>query len=240
MRRTRIKICGVTRPEDVDAAASMGADAVGFVMYPPSARAVSLEQASTLARRLPAFVTPVLLFVEPTRNELDEAVCSVPNAMIQFHGHERADFCEEWAKQARRTYLRSVPIPIAPSVNVDLVEWQQRFASAAALLLDTQSSGYGGSGSAFDWNSIAWSQLPTSVRARIVLSGGLSPANVGEAIERVRPFAVDVSSGVESQQRGIKDADKIKAFIAAVRAADARCAAEERAHGFTSQRSREC
>jgi phosphoribosylanthranilate isomerase len=223
--RTRVKICGLKEPGHVEAAVDAGADAVGFVLYPLSPRAVTPGLAARLARVLPAFVTPVVLFVEPSLGEIEEVLRAIPNACVQFHGRESPGFCEQWSRTTGRSYLRAVPIPAHDAASVDLVQWSELHPSAAALVLDTQSSGHGGSGQTFDWNSIAWSRLPPDVRARIVLSGGLCAANVAEGIRRVRPYAVDVSSGVESAQRGLKDVRKIREFIAAVRSADLELAA---------------
>jgi phosphoribosylanthranilate isomerase len=206
MRRTRIKICGLTREADVDDAVAAGADAVGFVLYPKSPRAVSAARAGELARRLPPFVTPVLLFVNATAAEVDAALQAVPHALLQFHGDESPAQCEA----AARPYLRAARM--AP--GLDLLDFAARFASASALLLDTHVDGYGGGGKSFDW-----SLVPPGVPLPVVLSGGLSAANVIDGVRRVRPWAVDVSSGVEST-KGIKDAALMRRFCDAVREAD--------------------
>lgn len=226
----------------MEAAVDAGADAVGFVLYPPSPRAVTPGLAAQLARLLPAFVTPVVLFVEPSVDEIEEVLGAIPNASVQFHGREPHAFCEQWSRATGRPYLRAVPIPAQDAASVDLVQWFDDYPSASALVLDTQSGGHGGSGQTFDWNAIAWSRLPPDVRGRIVLSGGLCAANVAEAIRLVRPFAVDVSSGVESARRGHKDARKIREFVAAVRSADLELAAGEvsdEPHGGGHARMRE-
>jgi phosphoribosylanthranilate isomerase len=209
--RTRIKICGLTREADVDAAVEAGADAVGFVLYERSARHVSAARAATLARRLPPFVTPVLLLVNATPQLLQSALRAVPQGLLQFHGDESPAQCEATG----RAYLRAARM--AP--GFDLLDFASRFASAQALLLDTHVEGYGGGGKAFDW-----SLIPPSVPLPVVLSGGLNAANVIEGVCRVRPWAVDVSSGVESSQ-GIKDAGLMSRFCDAVRQADAAPAA---------------
>lgn len=209
--RTRIKICGLTREADVDAAVDAGADAIGFVLYDKSARAVTVERAAALAQRLPPFVTPVLLLVNASESLRHAALHAVPHALLQFHGDETPQQCEA----AQRPYLRAVRM--AP--QVDLLDFARRFHSASALLLDAFVEGYGGGGKAFDW-----SLIPPSVPRPVVLSGGLNAANVIEGIARVRPCAVDVSSGVESA-KGIKDAALIRRFCDAVRKADVRAAA---------------
>ena len=217
--RTRIKICGLTREEDVDAAVAAGADAIGFVMYEPSPRHVTLERAAELARRLPPFVTPVLLFVNATAIKIIAACARIPCATLQFHGDETPEAC----LQAGRPFLRAARIPLnenpAPgSPRFDLLKYAEDYSAAQAILLDAHVEGYGGGGKTFNW-----SLLPPHVNAHLVLSGGLTPANVSDGILQVRPrcttLAVDVSSGVE-MAKGIKSADKINQFVAAVRAAD--------------------
>ncbi len=218
MTRTRIKICGLTREQDVDAAVAAGADAVGFVLYEKSARFVTPQRAAELARRLPPFVTPVLLFVNAPAAQVAAACAQVPDALLQFHGDETPAYCEA----AGRPFLRAARIPLDAQVPFDLLGFASEFSRAQAILLDAHVEGFGGAGKAFDW-----SRIPTNVNAHLVLSGGLTPANVGDGIAQVRPralsLAVDVSSGVEAS-KGIKDAGKISQFVAAVRAADERLA----------------
>ncbi len=216
MHRTRIKICGLTREADVDAAVRCGADAIGFVLYDKSPRHVDVARAGALARRLPAFVTPVLLLVNASDALLQAALAAVPQALLQFHGDETPAQCEA----ARRPYLRAARM--AP--GFDLLDFARRFHGAQALLLDAHVDGYGGGGKAFDW-----SLIPPSVPVPVVLSGGLNAANVIEGVCRVRPWAVDVSSGVESA-KGIKDAGAMRRFCEAVREADVRCAADPSRH----------
>jgi phosphoribosylanthranilate isomerase len=218
--RTRIKICGLTREQDVDAAVDAGADAVGFVLYPKSPRAVSLERAVELANRLPPFVTPVLLFVNEDPAITTRALAAVKGALAQFHGDETPAECLAASGHGAHRYLRAARIPTGPAAgDFDLVKYARDFSDAQAILLDAHVEGYGGGGKAFDW-----SLLPHVANAHLVLSGGLTPANVGDGIRWLRPRcqapAVDVSSGVESA-KGIKDAGKIREFVAAVRAADA-------------------
>ena len=204
--KTRIKICGLTREEDVDAAVVAGADAVGFVFHPPSPRFVTPQRAAELARRIPPFVAVVGLFVNTTPETVLAACDSVPISLLQFHGDENAAFCRQFA----RPYLRAARV----RPGLDLLEFAGTFRDARGLLLDAFVEGYGGGGEVFDW-----SLIPPGLSGFLVLSGGLTAANVGEAIERVRPTAVEVSSGVETG-KGIKDHSKIAAFVAAVRKAD--------------------
>ena len=217
--RTRIKICGLTREEDVDAAVSAGADAIGLVMYEHSARHVTLERAASLARRMPPFVTPVLLFVNARTPEIIAACARIPSAIVQFHGDETPEDC----LKPGRPFLRAARIPLdenpeSGSLRFDLLKYAQDYSAAQAILLDAHVEGYGGGGKTFNW-----SLLPPSVNAHLVLSGGLTPANVTDGILQVRPrcttLAVDVSSGVEVS-KGIKSFEKIIQFVAAVRAAD--------------------
>jgi len=211
MNRTRIKICGLTREIDVDEAVAAGADALGFVLYAPSARSVSLQRAQTLVARLPPFVTPVLLLVNASPSEVRLASEALPQALLQFHGDETPGQCEA----PGRPYLRAARM--AP--GFDLLDFAARFQSAQAVLLDAHVEGYGGSGKVFDW-----SLIPTSVALPLVLSGGLHPANVSDGIQSVRPWAVDVSTGVEIS-KGVKSGPLMRRFIKAVREADARIAA---------------
>ncbi|MBS3997652.1 MAG: phosphoribosylanthranilate isomerase [Hydrogenophaga sp.] len=215
--RTRIKICGLTREADVDAAVRAGADAIGLVLYPRSPRFVTPERAAELARRLPPFVTPVLLFVNATPAELRRGLDALPHALLQFHGDETLADCQATG----RPFIRAARIPPGPAgAGFDLLKYAQDFVSAQAVLLDAHVDGYGGGGQSFDWTAFNWSHPLLNASSRLVLSGGLTPANVTDGIRRVRPWAVDVSSGVEAS-KGIKDPDKMHAFAAAVRAADA-------------------
>lgn len=214
--RTRIKICGLTREADVDAAARAGTDAVGFVLYDKSPRHVTPERAGELARRLPAFVTPVLLFVNASSENVERACEAVPNALLQFHGDESPADC----LAAGRPFMRAARIPTGPAGHgFDLLKYASDFSAAQAILLDAHVEGFGGGGQSFDWTAFPWSHPLLNASSRLVLSGGLTPANVIDGITRVRPWAVDVSSGVEVS-KGIKSADLMNAFVAAVRAAD--------------------
>lgn len=216
--RTRVKICGLTREQDVDAVVAAGADAVGFVLYEKSPRHVTPQRAAELAKRLPPFMTPVLLVVNASLAEIQAACALIPNATLQFHGDETPQQC--LAAAGTRPFLRAARIPLGEGGRgFDLVKYAQEYSAAQAILLDAHVEGFGGGGKSFEW-----SLLPPSVSSHLVLSGGLTPANVTDGIALVRPrcksLAVDVSSGVESA-KGIKDAGKINQFVAAVRAADA-------------------
>jgi phosphoribosylanthranilate isomerase len=222
-QRTRIKICGLTREADVDAAVAAGADAIGFVLYDKSPRYVSPQRAAELARRLPPFVTPVLLFVNEDAIKIEAAYALLAGATAQFHGEESPTQCWQGAQQGARPFLRAARIPLgAAGAGFDLVKYAQDYSKAQAILLDAHVDGYGGGGQTFNW-----SLLPPNVNAHLVLSGGLNAANVTDGILQVRPrclsLSVDVSSGVEVSgpgHKGIKDPEKIHQFVAAVRAAD--------------------
>lgn len=207
--RTRIKVCGLTREADVDAAVEAGADAIGFVLYEKSPRYISAERAGELARRLPPFVTPVVLLVNADAAEVVQALRAVPQALLQFHGDELPPQCA----QPARPFIRAARM--AP--GFDLLDFARHFEAAQALLVDAHVDGYGGGGQVFDWSLLAG--LPASVARNLILSGGLHAGNVGEGIRRVRPWAVDVSSGVEAA-KGIKDAARMTEFCLAVREAD--------------------
>lgn len=203
----RVKICGVTRVEDALAAAHAGADAIGLVFYEKSPRHVSLEAARAILARLPPFVTSVGLFVDATPEAVRAVLAALPLDLLQFHGEEPPEYCRAFG----RPYIKAVRV----RPGVDLVEWAARFADSRGLLLDAYVEGTpGGTGRVFDW-----SLIPRDLPLPIVLSGGLAADNVEEAIRRVRPWAVDVSSGVEAA-KGIKDAARIAAFMRGVRNAD--------------------
>ena len=211
--RTRIKICGLTRPEDVQAAVAAGADALGFVFYPKSARYVSPAQAGQLLREVPSFVTTVGLFVNASVEEIVQTVAEVPVSVLQFHGDETPEFCAEAARAVNRPFMRAARMKAEMAGDV-LLQYEQNYRAASSLfsglLLDAFVESYGGAGKVFDW-----SLIPKSLAPRVVLSGGLSVQNAAEAVQSVRPYAVDISSGVE-QAKGIKDAEKIRAFIQAI------------------------
>jgi phosphoribosylanthranilate isomerase len=211
--RTRIKICGVRREVDVEASVEAGADAIGLVFHPASPRHVAVARAAELARRLPPFVTPAGLFVNAEASEVEAVLAAIPSLVLQFHGDEAPGYCARFG----RPYLKAIRMDAV----VDLLDSARRFASAQALLLDARVEFYGGGGKVFDW-----SLVPADVARPVVLSGGLHAGNVIAGIQQVRPWAVDVSSGVESA-RGVKDAELIRRFCEAVREADARRAAAE-------------
>ena len=221
--RTRIKICGLTREQDVDAAVAAGADAIGFVLYAKSPRFVTAQRAAALARRLPPFVTPLLLFVNEAADKIRSACGLVAGACVQFHGDESPADCLLATQPDGRAFLRAARIPMgAAAANFDLVKYASDYQSAQAILLDAHVDGYGGGGQTFNW-----SLLPPNVNAHLVLSGGLTAANVADGIVQLRPrclsLAVDVSSGVKLSgpgHQGLKDPKKIKQFVTAVRAAD--------------------
>ena len=204
--RTRIKICGITRVADVLAAAQAGADAIGLVFYPPSPRFLQLDQAKALRAAVPPFVSSVALFVNPPAEQVREVLERVRPSMLQFHGEETPAFCAQFGIP----YVKACRV----KQGVDLLEYLRPFSGAAGWLLDSHVEEYGGVGESFDW-----SLVPARRMRPLVLSGGLRRENVQEAVRRVRPWAVDVSSGVESA-KGIKDAARIAAFIAEVRNAD--------------------
>lgn len=208
--RTRIKICGITRAQDARAAAECGADAIGLVFYPPSPRYLSAERAVELRDALPPFVQTVALFVNPDAAQVAQVLQRVRPALLQFHGDETPEFCAQFGTPFVKAYrVRSGMRP-----GGDALEYLRLFSRAAAWLFDSHVPEYGGVGESFDW-----SLVPATRERPVILSGGLSRENVAEAIRRVRPWGVDVSSGVESA-KGVKDAAKIAAFIAEVRNAD--------------------
>ena len=213
---TRVKICGITRVQDGLDAVRFGAHAIGLVFYAPSPRAVTPDQARAIVDALPPFVTAVGLFVNADAEAVRATLATVPLQLLQFHGDETPADCLASA----RPFIRAARVPPGPAGRgFDLLKYAQDYAPAQALLLDAHVEGYGGSGQSFDWTAFPWSHPRLNASSRLVLSGGLTPANVTDGIRLVRPWAVDVSSGVEVS-KGIKCADKIQAFVAAVRAAD--------------------
>ncbi|MBW8354731.1 MULTISPECIES: phosphoribosylanthranilate isomerase [unclassified Pseudomonas] len=204
MSAVRSKICGITRIEDALAAVAAGADAIGLVFYAKSPRAVSVQQARAIIAALPPFVTTVGLFVNASRCELGEILDAVPLDLLQFHGDESAADCEGY----HRPYIKALRVKAGDDVAAACLAYPR----ASGILLDTYVEGVpGGTGEAFDW-----SLVPLGLSKPIILAGGLSAQNVAEAIARVRPYAVDVSGGVE-QSKGIKDPARIQAFMQAVR-----------------------
>lgn len=217
--RTRAKICGITRPQDLQAVIAAGADAIGFVFYAKSPRYIAPEAAAALIAAVPAYITTVGLFVNASPDEVREVVRIAPVSMLQFHGDETPEQCRAAAEAVSRPFMRAVRV--GPDMTAaDLLKYDESYRAAgplfAGLLLDALVDGYGGGGKVFDW-----SLIPKELAPRVVLSGGLSAQNVTEAVLQVRPHAVDVSSGVELS-KGIKDPAKIVAFVRAVGLADAR------------------
>jgi phosphoribosylanthranilate isomerase len=204
--RTRVKICGLTRVGDVEAAAQAGADAIGLVFYRPSPRFLHLDRARELRDAVPPFVASIALFVNPPAEQVRAVLARVRPSMLQFHGEETPEFCAQFGTP----YVKACRV----KPGVDLLEYLRPFSDAAGWLFDSHVEEYGGVGEKFDW-----SLVPAGRSRPLILSGGLTVGNVGEAVRRVRPWAVDVSSGVESA-KGIKDAARIAAFITEVRNAD--------------------
>ncbi len=204
---TRIKICGITREQDLHTAAACGADAIGLVFYDKSPRHVSAAQAAELARAVPPFLTVVGLFVNPAAEFVRDVLAQVPLDVLQFHGEEEPAFCEQFG----RPYLKAIRV----RSGVDLLQCASRYVGAQGLLLDAYVEGMqGGTGESFDW-----ALIPHDLPLPVILSGGLHAGNVAAGIRQVRPYAVDVSSGVEAA-KGIKDAAKVAAFIKEVRDVD--------------------
>ena len=225
MRRTRIKFCGMTREEDIEGALALGVDALGVVFYPPSPRHLSIARAAELVARVPSSVASVGLFVNASADEIAEVLERVPLSLLQFHGEETPDACQGFG----RPYMKAARV----TAELDLLEFADAYRDAAALLLDAHTAGYGGSGKVFDWSLVPHQLIGPAAARRVVLSGGLSTANVADAIARVRPWSVDVSSGIESV-KGIKDANLMRQFVATVRAIDH---SADRSAGPTSDRS---
>lgn len=197
--RTRVKICGITRRQDAEFAVEMGVDALGLVFYPASPRAVSIAQAQEIVAGLPPFVSIVALFVDADPEQVRECLAAVPIDLLQFHGDETPEYCEQFAKP----YMKAIRM----KEGVDLSVLSSNYSSASALLLDSYQAGIpGGTGEVFDWS------LMTEIDKPLILAGGIKVENVAMAIEQVQPYAVDVSSGVE-QSKGIKDQQKIQAFM---------------------------
>lgn len=210
--RVRVKICGITRPEDAQAAVAAGADALGFVLYPPSPRHIAPEAAAAIIRALPPFVTPVALFVDPAVEEVRALLALAPNVLLQFHGDESDAFCAQFG----RPWIKA----LAVQPGVDMAAAIAAHPGAAGLLLDAWHPDLrGGTGASFDWTT-----FPREAGKPLVLAGGLTPDNVAAAVRLTRPYAVDVSGGVEARgadgkvQKGIKDAGLVEAFVRAAHA----------------------
>ncbi len=203
--RTRIKMCGMCSGKDVEDACSLGVDAVGFILYPKSKRFITLDKLKELSESISPFVTPVLLFVNPNEDLVRSAMEILPNAVLQFHGNEKPEFCDSFGQ----TWIKAIPITSAESFE----KARRTYTNAQALLCDTPTESWGGSGKSFDW------QLLSGNAAKVILAGGLNSENIQEAIKAVRPYAVDVCSGVEATPR-VKDYSQMKKFIEQVRLAD--------------------
>lgn len=200
----RIKICGITRPEDGLLAAQLGVDAIGLVFYPGSPRYISIEQAQAIIDALPPFITVTALFMDATPVFVRERLESLPIDLLQFHGGESPSYCEGFG----RRYIKSVPM----IDNADIAAYTEQFASASGFLLDAVKPGEaGGTGRSFDWN-----RVPENLSKPLILAGGLNATNIVEAIQRSRCYAVDVSSGVEAS-KGVKDAGKMRELIGLVK-----------------------
>ncbi len=210
MALTRVKICGITRPEDALLAAQLGAAAIGLVFYPQSSRAVEVPTAQRIIAVLPPFVAAVGLFVNADPGMVHAVLERAPLSMLQFHGAEQPDYCAVFGVP----FIKAVPMGADAAVE----EYEQRFAAAAGLLLDSHggTTPVGGTGWPFDWSAI-----PPGIRKPLILAGGLHPGNVADAIRQVRPWAVDVSSGVESA-KGVKDSALLRAFMQAVKESECR------------------
>jgi len=197
--RTRVKICGITRRQDADFAVEMGADALGFVFYPPSPRAVNIEQVKKIVEDLPPFINIVALFVDAKVEEVQACLDALPISLLQFHGDETAEYCEQF----NVPYMKA--LRMKDGINLQLAV--EQYSSASAILLDSYQQGVpGGTGQIFDWSRIIKMKMP------LILAGGLDASNVANAIEQVKPYAVDVSGGVEAL-KGIKDMKKVCDFM---------------------------
>lgn len=209
MKRTRIKFCGFTRADDLDEAVELGVDAIGLIAVPSSRRRVGLEQAVALRERIPPLVSTVLLLMDPEEAEARRWIAAVQPDLVQFHGRESPTFCRSLA----HSFIKALPGSNAALLLRSATDWH----GARAILLDAHEPGApGGTGQVFDWNAI-----PAVLRPRCILSGGLTPENVGRAIATVAPYAVDVASGIEAAP-GVKAADRMRAFVDAVRRQDQR------------------
>jgi phosphoribosylanthranilate isomerase len=197
--RTRVKICGITRRQDAEFAVEMGADALGFVFYAPSPRAVTIAQAQQLIIGLPPFVSIVALFVDADSEFVKSCLATLPISILQFHGHESLQYCEQF----NHPYMKVLRMKKGLNINTEANKYQ----SASAILLDSYQPGLpGGTGETFDWS------LVTNIKMPIILAGGLDENNVAQAIKQVKPYAVDVSGGVEIA-KGIKDNTKVRNFM---------------------------
>ncbi|WP_269768730.1 phosphoribosylanthranilate isomerase [Achromobacter denitrificans] len=219
--RTRIKICGLTREQDIDAAVAAGVDAIGFVFYAKSKRCLTPLRAAQLRRAVPAFVDVVALFVNPPEDEVRAVLDQVGPELLQFHGDETPQDCARYGHRFLRAFRAGAP---GLDTAEDLASACRAYGEAAGWLFDSYSAGYGGSGHGFDY-ALLDDVKDDPVSRPLILSGGLNAENVGQAVQTLRPWGVDVSSGVEVEQ-GIKSSDRISFFVAAVQAADAKLKSE--------------
>ncbi|MBO1017792.1 phosphoribosylanthranilate isomerase [Achromobacter sp. SD115] len=215
--RTRIKICGLTREQDIDAAVAAGVDAIGFVFYAKSKRCLTPTRAAQLRRMVPAFVDVVALFVNPEEAEVQAVLDQVKPELLQFHGDETPQDCARYGHRFLRAFRAGAP---GLDTAENLASTCRAYGEAAGWLFDSYSAGYGGSGHGFDY-ALLDEVRADPVSRPLILSGGLNAENVGQAVQLIRPWAVDVSSGVELEQ-GIKSSDRISFFVAAAQAADAK------------------
>jgi len=207
MNKTRIKICGITRKEDIHSAAQLGVDALGFVFVSSSPRCINIDQAGMLIHELPPFIQSVGLFMNQSEQEIREVLQAIPLNLLQFHGEESPAFCQQFALP----YIKAIPM----GGEIDALHYAAQYSDSSGFLLDSHSLGEsGGSGDKFDWDKI-----PQPFGRPLILAGGLNVANIKEAVKQVRPYAVDVSSGVEVS-KGIKDPEKMAAFVRGVREGD--------------------
>lgn len=219
--RTRVKICGITRTEDVELVVNAGVDALGLVFYDKSPRFVTQQQAAEISQAIPSFVSCVALFKDADQQQVESVLSAVNIDLIQFHGSETADFCEQFS----RPYIKALGMKGSNCDANYLITETEKYHSAKALLLDGHAPGEaGGMGEAFDWSTLTSKDskvgsIDRSIRQSIILAGGLTPDNVKSAIQIARPYAVDISSGVESSP-GIKDKTKVVAFMQQVEAAN--------------------
>lgn len=213
--RTRVKLCGLTRPEDARAAVAAGADAIGMVFFSKSRRAVTINQAREIRQAIPAFVDVVALFVNPDHEFVEEVIAEVSPDLLQFHGMESPQACERYGKRYIRAFRVGGP---GMETREEILEECRRYPSACAWLFDSFTVGYGGSGEGFDLSLLGAVRNAADARP-LILAGGLAPENVADGIRRLRPYAVDVSSGIE-EAPGIKSEERLQAFMSAVRNAD--------------------
>ncbi len=214
--RTRIKICGLTRSDDILQALHLGVDALGFVFYPPSKRYVSPQQASQLTKDLPAFVSTVALFVDPSPSEVNEVIHAMRPSLLQFHGNESQAFCASFGLPYLKAFRVGAPELDTPE---NIAKFCAGYFDAAGWLFDSYTAAYGGSGQGFDYALLSRILAPSSHSRSLIISGGLNAQNVANALELLQPWAVDVSSGVEDSP-GLKSLEKMVNFVSAIRHAD--------------------